>query len=393
MNNKKKMMIFIICYLAYTLIYVARLNFSMASDEIRVSGILDTAGIGLLGGVFSVVYAFGRLINGYIGDIKSPRFMITTGLLIVGIANLIIAKMQNALGLAALWGLNAFAQSMLWGPILKVVASLYDEKTAKKKTSYMVTSVATGNIIGIVANTKLIEEFGFKYAFIIPGIAVLIMCTIVVFALGAKEINEHKPTKKHISMIKLFEISEIKRVIFPAFFHGMLKDNISVWMTAFYIDRFGVDLKKLAGFVLFIPIIGFIGRLLYPACYKLSGYREHTVSVYALAVAGIASLVMCFSGVGMITATLCLSIIYAAVSIVNTSILSMFPLKFAKSDNVASVSGIMDFATYFGAGVSSFAYGYLIENFGYLPMYASWVFVSVLSILILLPYLRKNAES
>jgi sugar phosphate permease len=76
--------------------------------------------------------------------------------------------------------------------------------------------------------------------------------------------------------------------------------------------------------------------------------------------------------------------IYALVSMINTSILSMFPLRFAKQDLVASVSGIMDFATYLGASIASAIYGLIIESSGgYGYMFSSWIVLSVLSILIL----------
>ena len=386
MTKNKKMMIFAVCYIAYTMIYVARLNLSMASPALQDNGILDEVGIGLLGSVFSVVYAFGRLINGYISDKKTPAFMMGTGLLVVGISNLLIGTMPPVYALATLWGANAYAQSMLWGSVLKTLSHIYDEKTAKKKTSYMVTSVATGNIIGIVANTVLIENFGFKFAFIIPGALILVVCTALIFTVRIQK-NAQNP-KKHMDIKALAKDKSIRRILFPAFFHGMIKDNISVWMTLFFVEKYAINLKETAGFILFIPFVGLLGRLIYPLCYKISGYKEHKVSAYALGVSAFASAVMCINGISPILAAVCLSVIYAAVSVTNTSILSIFPLRFTKSDNVASVSGIMDFATYFGAGVSSFAYGFLVKKFGYLPMYASWVLVSVLSIIILLPYVR-----
>jgi sugar phosphate permease len=83
-------------------------------------------------------------------------------------------------------------------------------------------------------------------------------------------------------------------------------------------------------------------------------------------------------------AAICLSLIYAFVSMINTSILSMFPLRFAEQGMVSSVSGIMDFATYLGAAISAAIYGVLIESGNYFGMFASWVALSALSILIVL---------
>ena len=51
--------------------------------------------------------------------------------------------------------------------------------------------------------------------------------------------------------------------------------------------------------------------------------------------------------------------------------LSIYPLRYTNEGSYAGVSGILDFATYFGAGVSSAIYGVVIKHFEYLPMSAS----------------------
>ena len=51
--------------------------------------------------------------------------------------------------------------------------------------------------------------------------------------------------------------------------------------------------------------------------------------------------------------------------------------------NVASISGVMDLATYGGGGIGSLIYGFVIKGFGYTPMFVSWIVISVISIIIL----------
>ena len=47
--KRRTLHIFLICYLAYVFIYVARLNLSMAAPSLKALAILDTAQIGVLG--------------------------------------------------------------------------------------------------------------------------------------------------------------------------------------------------------------------------------------------------------------------------------------------------------------------------------------------------------
>ena len=77
-----------------------------------------------------------------------------------------------------------------------------------------------------------------------------------------------------------------------------------------------------------------------------------------------------------------LSLIYMAVSVMNACFLSFFPLQFAREGTVASVSGIMDFATYLGTGLSSMVFGMLIEGYGYRAMFLSWALLCGIGLLL-----------
>lgn len=79
-SKLKRLTIFIVCYLSYTAVYIARMNLSVASVKITESGIATTAEIGVLGTAFAVIYAVGRLINGRLGDKIEPKLLISSGL-------------------------------------------------------------------------------------------------------------------------------------------------------------------------------------------------------------------------------------------------------------------------------------------------------------------------
>lgn len=379
MKNKKSFIIFLVCYLAYTSIYLARLNLSVATPELIALNIADSAKIGILGSVFSVVFACGRLINGQISDKQPPWIMLTIGLLGAGLSNILFGLFPPFFAISLLWMTNAFAQSMMWSSILCVVSALYEESKAKKMSSYMVTSVAVGNILAIIVNTYIITKFGAGFAFIIPGVITIILSAfVIIFTKHIK--NDAVDTKNHISLFSLLKNRDVTLAIVPTLFHGAIKDNITLWMTVYFVDKFNVNLAESALFVLFIPLIGFIGRLLFPLCYKLCGENEHNVSILGFIICLISSVPL-FAMSNAVVAAICLSLAYAAISLINTSMVSIFPIRFSSTGNVASLSGLMDFITYLGSGIGSFVYGFVIEKAGYSPMYISWVVICAISLL------------
>lgn len=391
MSTVRKRLIFIIVYLAYTSIYIARVNLSVAGPNLISEGILNTVQMGLLGSVFSTVYALGRILNGTLSDKTPPWIMLTTGLALAGLANIFISFFPPYIGIFVLWTSNAYAQSMLWSSVLCVVSSMHETNEAKKKTSIMVTSVAMGNILAILINSYLITKLGTSFAFAVPGFLTLALGVLVLFS--TKNIKpSQKETKKHIPVWKLLKNKSVLAMGVPAVFHGVMKENISLWMAVFVVDKYSVDLSTSSYYILLIPFVGFIGRTLYPFFYKLCKDKENTVSLVGFFLCVASSLLLCTGTVNMLGAILAMSIIYAAVSMINTSILSIFPLHFVSTGNVASISGVMDFATYLGGGIASFIYGIVIKNFGYVPMFASWVVISLISVGFILKIATKSDE-
>lgn len=383
-------LIFIIVYLAYTSIYIARVNLSVATPVLDSEGIINTVQIGALGSAFSVIYACGRLINGAISDKKAPWFMITTGLIAVSISNILVGLFPPFIAIFLLWSTNAYAQSMLWSSVLCVVSDIYPEQEAKKKTSLMVTSVATGNIVAILLNTFLITKLGIAFAFVIPGIITLLLGGAV--CIVAKDVVPPCEAKNHKSLFGLLKKRTILLLLVPALMHGVMKENITLWMVAYIVDTFNLHLEDSAYFVLFIPLIGFVGRLLYPVCYKALRENEHLVSAFGFGLCALSSGLLFLHAKNPIVAIVYLSIVYTAVSLINTSLLSIFPIQYQKSGNVASVSGIMDFATYLGGGIGSVIYGITISKFGYNPMFFSWVIISIISMLIVCYVIYRKRE-
>jgi OPA family sugar phosphate sensor protein UhpC-like MFS transporter len=382
-NTAKTGSIFLICYIAYTCIYIARLNLSMASPAMRDAGLLTATQLGFIGSAFSVVYSCGRLFNGILVDRMAPKLLVVAGLVLTAAANLLIGILPPYILVLTLWCLNAFGQSMLWSAMLRIMTGVYGKDTADRKVPILVSSVSVGNILGILFSSQLVSWFGIRAAFLVPGGMTAAMGLLVLWIIPHTGVAA-SGAKKPFPFRELLQNKQIRGVLLPSMFHGAMKDTISLFMAVYFLDTFLVDLESSSWYVLLIPVVGLLGRLIYPTCYRLLKRREHLLSVICFAACAVFAGILCFPLESPLVAAIALSMIYALVSMINTSILSMFPLRFAEMDLVGSVSGITDFATYLGAAIASAIYGLLIETGGYFYMFASWVVLSILSILLLL---------
>lgn len=379
--KKQNSRIFLVCYASYLFIYVARLNLSMAAPGLKETAILTTEQIGLLGSIFSVVYACGRLFSGFLSDKNAPWKMISTGLILCGISNICFGLFPPFAAILLLWGINAFAQSMLWGAILRILSAIYPEKIAKKRASYMATTVASGNLVGILLNKELISRFGVSWAFLIPGAITLVLSVFVV--LHTHSIQPPAAASASRGFGELLRKPSVRKMLLPALIHGVLKDNISLWMTVYIMDSFGVDLEKSSYYVLLIPAVGFLARLLAPELYRTAQERERPLLLGGFAISAAAALLLTFFAETAWTAIGYLSLIYMAISVMNACFLSFFPLRFTQEGYVASVSGILDFATYLGTGISAAVFGVMIDAYGYGSMFAAWAVICCVGFLLL----------
>ena len=380
-KNQPSNSVFYLCFIAYTCIYIARLNLSMASPAMREAGILTAAQLGLIGSAFSVVYSCGRLVSGIVGDRLAPKLLICTGLFLTALSNMLVGILPPYALMLILWCFNALGQSMLWSALLRTMTDLYGKAQADKKVPILVSSVSVGNILGILFSSQLVSRFGIRAAFLVPGLMTAVMGALALKILPPVAKSDRK---QEFPLVAMLGDKSLRRILLPAMFHGAMKDNISLFMAVFFLDRFGVDLEQSAWYVLLIPTVGLVGRLIYPSCYKALGRREHLLSMIGFALCAGLAVVLCLDIPVPLVAAICLSLIYAFVSMINTSILSMFPLRFAGKGFVSSVSGIADFATYLGAAIASAIYGLLIDNGNYFAMFASWAVVSIASIFLLL---------
>jgi len=379
-----KGLFFALCYFFYTSIYLSRINLSMASPALLADGVLTEVELGFIGSAFSVIYAIGRLCNGVLGDRLAPWVMVSAGLLGTGIANMFIGVLPPYLLILGLWCINAFAQSMLWSALLRCITAIYGREEANRKATILVSSVSAGNIGSILLSSVLVSNFGVSAAFYVPG-AVCVICGVTaMYILRQVPDTDRIKVQKSTGFGPLLRNREMRGMLVPAMVHGAIRDNVSLWMVVYFLDRFAIDLKSSAWYVLLIPLIGMAARLAYPLCYKWSRQREHLISLYSFGACVVFAGILCLQPSVPIVTALCLSMLYALVSMVNTSLTSVFPLRFTAQNMVSSVSGVSDFFTYIGSGIGQAVYGFVVAQFGYLPMFLSWAVLSVVSVLLVL---------
>lgn len=394
-KNRKGNSVFLICLIAYTVIYVGRVNLSVASPLMIKEGIASVAGIGILGSVFSIAYAAGRLLSGRICDRTAPKLVITAGICTAGLANLLMGLAPAYLLMAVLWGVNALGQSVLWGSVLNSLGASYEGGELKKRTALMTTSIPVGNIIGYLLSSYLCAGPGWRAAFYVPGVLCIlsgIAARVVLKNVKLKTTAETQMTGQTFGgILKEIPVRDIYGKLIPAFLHGLIKDNSCFWLPTILAMQYMVKSEITGLFTVIVPCIGFLGRLAYPAALKAAGDDEDKVSFRCFAVTGVCAAALITGISSPVLVSVLIGVIYAATSMINTTFLSIYPIRFKDRGCTATVSGIMDFLTYLGASAGSAVFGIMAAKLGYTSLYVSWTGIAVLAVILLLTGRKKCA--
>ncbi|MEG1442458.1 MAG: MFS transporter, partial [Oscillospiraceae bacterium] len=94
-DKKTSKVLFLLCWLAYSVSYLGRLNFTAALAGMIIDNVFTKPQAGLIGTMFFMAYGVGQFINGFLGDKKSPFVLIFIGLSVSALANITMAFTQN----------------------------------------------------------------------------------------------------------------------------------------------------------------------------------------------------------------------------------------------------------------------------------------------------------
>lgn len=122
-----------LCCAIYFVSYITRLDFSATMAEIIQEGVLSESSAGLIGTILFIAYGSGQIVSGILGDRISPGLLIVIGLSVASFVNFIFPCFGKVEVLCVVWGINGFAQAMLWPPMVKLLAAVSERRRLFKR--------------------------------------------------------------------------------------------------------------------------------------------------------------------------------------------------------------------------------------------------------------------
>lgn len=385
-----------LCPLVYFASYLTRKDYSIVLEAIIQSEGITKDVAGLVETLSLISYGAGQVISGILGDKFRPQRMITAGLAATTVFNLIMPFCPNSYLRAVIWFLNGFAQSMLWPPMVRIMAAVMDQK--RYNDTCVNTNIAgiTGTIfIYLTSSLFWIRFFTWKYAFFAS--AAITAVILAVWVTGFKRIEKNadlfsdrqeitttanKNTDTPKLTLKLLLGSGFILIALGIILQGMLRDGITDWVPSFIANTFNLQSANAILKSVLLPILGAISL-------KIIGFINNKFVKEEVRGAGFTFLVgtlCCCLLLALYTKNQYItlftsSVIVGTMHAVNLFLVSIVPSKFTKYGMVSTMSGIINSLTYVGSAAAIYGFGAISENFGWNACVIAWCVVAALGTL------------
>ncbi len=394
--NKSVRRLFLLCWFAYSMSYVGRLNFSACMAEIAAEGSLTKAYLGSIGTGFLACYGAGQLVNGIIGDRISPKYMVGIGLFGAGFANIFMGLISAPALMFFIWCANGYFNSMLWSPIVRVLAEWLPKTNQSKAGVNISTTIPVGTIASYLLSSVILSVAGWRAVFVTDG-ALLVAASLIWFG-GVTSIKEYISKREGIkthqeispeegallpnsgksrSMPALIIGTGLIFAVFAILFNGILKDGVTLWVPTYITEFFGVAPKFSAALSIILPVVSLAGA--YTALWANKRYFNNemtTAGVYFLISAAAIACLFLFGKLNIFVAVTLIAVSLSSMLGVNAMLLTFIPFHFSRLGKSASITGFLNACSYFASAVSSVTIGVIAEKSGWNITILSWLVVA-----------------
>jgi len=359
----------VVAWLTYAGFYLGRFNLSPAVPTIAEDLNVSLGTVGILGSVFFWCYAVGQIISGQLGNIIRPRIMISAGMLLVIIANLLFAFGSILWVLTLIWAINGFGQSAGWGPMLRILNTRLSVSQQKRLSPIFSMTFQIGTAAAWALATVMIYFMGWRSAFWMP--AIILLGWLVVwwwYGLDADVATTQTAYEFRFSDL----ITDLRQFAFPliaASCTGFVYISFQLWLpTLLDATDFLPELVVLS-ITAIIPLIGILGMQL-TSILLGRGWNVFDINRILLILMAVALLAAGFTRdiVQLVLITVGVLLGSGLIGL----FLSTLPILIGEQ-RVSSAAGLFTASWSIAGGFSSIVVGTIVDRQGWGGVYPLWV--------------------
>ena len=381
LTDRRKVTSFIwLCTLVYFVSYVSRVNLSATLVEVVGSSFAAKTTAALALTVCSITYGAGQILSGYLGDRCKPQNLIITGFAITGFVNACVGALPSDTLLVPLWGINGFAQSLMWPPLVAILTANLSQEDYQVACVRVSWGSSFGTIAVYLFSPLVIGLLNIRWVFFLSAAAAFVMLIVwkLIFDRNYSSTKTESPKARPAepapsARFDAKALAITAAIIICIVLQGFLRDGVTSWTPSYISDTFRLSSTAsiLSGVIL--PLFSVASFQLASVIYRKI-FKNELLCAAVIFLAGClsAALLMVFNGKNMILSLLCLALLVGSMHGVNLILICMVPPHFAKFGRVSLISGVLNSGTYIGSAISAYGTAVFTEAFGWNSTILLW---------------------
>ena len=416
-----RLRIFYACFIGYTIFYLCKKNIAVALPGISDEFGYSMTELGILGSALYLTYGIGKFVNGVLADGSDVRKFLPLALIMTALANIAFALTPSVIGifgldaklsatlllgaLTFLWGVSGWFQSAGFPAVAKSLTYWYSNSERGTKWSLWSCSHQTGTFLSFILAGHIASHFGWRAAFLVPGILALITAAWLFERLRDRpqslglpdiEVYNNEPSAKKAAT------GEEDNMTYVQIFKKYILCNKTIWMLAVayifvYIIRFGAEdwmimylTKAKAGITLAdatnmiasLPLVGICGTvcagLISDKVFK--GKRAPVNLIYLIGVVAMLVLLK-FNTINALNYVI-IGLLGAFTYGPQMMIGGLCAVESSSKKVASAATGFTGTFGYVGAVFSATGTGFMVDKFGWNGAVAFWIASAIICITI-----------
>ena len=338
-----------------------------------------------------ITYGIGQLISGWLGDRIPPKYLMFCGLGLSTLMNLLLPLNTDVWYMTIVWCINGFGQALMWPPMVKILSGYLSSSDYVKATFTVIIGSTCGSIGVYLAASACIAIANWQTLFYVCSVFGIIGMCLCMMGIAKVEkyaekygtvIESEAPSKdgvQNTSFVKITGgiVAMIVVIMVAIVLQGSLRDGVTTWLPTYIENTFnlGTAVSILSGVVLplFTLVCVTIVKSIFPKFIK----NEVTFAGIIFGIGAVAALVLAlFPTSNPIISIAFSALLVACMHGVNQMLICIVPGQFRKTGKISTISGLLNFATYVGAALSTYCFAALAKDGNWRPVIFLWVFIA-----------------
>ncbi len=382
---KSENRIIFICWLAYTVAYIGRLNFSASIVAVVEQLSVSKAEAGMVGSFFFFAYGIGQIVNGILSKRYNAKIMIFASLAVSSVLNVLMPVSGDITAMKYIWLLNGAVQSVLWCTLIKTLSQKVSDESMSRAIIVMSTTVPVGTLITYGLSALFVKIADWRVVFYVAGALILAAAFAWLALYGKSDRPQIKTDVGEKTKLSKGNVIIFALIItaFAGIANGFVKDGVNTWVSSLLYEEFGVSQSFSILITLILPIVATFAaavvKKIHEKIHSLTALNTIFFLVASVLCGGIllslklhsfVVIMVCFTGIAFLMA------------MVNNVITSIFPLDNRKMLDAGFTAGFLNTFCYVGSTITSYSLGSVAQTSGWTVTFLIMLFVCLAATLI-----------